>query len=383
MPVSNPLYNTVASAQITQPLMANFGTDASKQQILVARNGERISRNQFEVQVMDTVRDVEFAYWDLVFAIRDLEVARRSLGLAQDLRRNNRIQVEVGTMAPIDVLEAEAEVAVREETVILAEELIRVTEDILKRLINDPESPDFWAVSYAPIDQPSIEEIDVDVDDAVRVALSRRPILEQSRVELETRTYNVRFAKNQLMPQLDVVGSLAFNGIGGTQLVREGFAGEPSLIIPGGYGDAIDQVFGRDFREWSIGLNISYPLGNSQAVAQHAQTQVAARQQRALINSNEILIAQEVRQAARAVATNRKRIDATRVARELAQRRLEAEQKKFEVGMSTSFLIVQAQRDLSQAAANELRALIDFVKAIAQFERAKGTILDDSNIAIR
>ena len=286
---------------------------------------------------------------------------------------------------PIDVLEAQAEVAVRDETVILAEESIRVTEDILKRLINDPESPDFWSNGYAPIDQPIIEdiEIDVDLDDAVRIALSRRPILQQSRVELETRTYNVRFAKNQLMPQLDLVGSLAFNGIGGTQLVRDGFANEPSLIIPGGYGDAVDQVLGRDFRDWSIGINVSYPLGNSQAQAQHAQNQMAARQQRALINSNEILIAQEVRRAARAVATNRKRIDATRVARELAQRRLEAEQKKFEVGMSTSFLIVQAQRDLSQAAANELRALIDFVKAIAAFERAKGTILDDSNITIR
>lgn len=379
----NPLFNAVASAQITQPLMANFGTDASKQQILVARNGERISRNQFEIQVMDTVRDVEFAYWDLVFAIRDLDVARRSFGLAEDLLRNNRIQVEVGTMAPIDVLEAQAEVAVRDETVILAEELIRITEDILKRLINDPASPDFWDNSYAPSDQPIIEEFDVDVDDAVRVALSRRPVLELSRVELETRTYDVRFAKNQLMPQLDVVGSLAFNGIGGTQLIREGFAGEPSLIIPGGYGDAIDQVFGGSFRNWSIGLNVSYPLGNSQAEARHAQTQVAARQQRSLISSNEILIAQEVRRAARAVATNRKRIDATRVARDLAGRRLEAEQKKFEVGMSTSFLIVQAQRDLSQAAANELRALIDFVKAIVAFERAKGTILDDSNIAVR
>lgn len=379
----NPLYDTAALAQITQPLMANFGTDPRKQQIVVAQNNERISRGQFEIQVMNTVRDVEFAYWDLVFAIRDLEVARRSLELAQDLLRNNRIQVEVGTMAPIDVLEAQAEVAAREETVILAEESIRVTEDILKRLINDPSSANFWGSTYSPVDQPSIEEVVIDLDDAVRVALSRRPVLEQSRVELETRNYNVRFSKNQLMPQLDVVGSLAFNGIGGTQLVREDFAGTPSLIIPGGYGDAIDQVFGGDFRDWSVGLNVSYPLGNSQAEARYAQAQVSARQQQALISSNELLIAQEVRQAARAVETNRKRIDATRVARELSQRRLEAEQKKFEVGMSTSFLIVQAQRDLSQAAANELRALIDYVKAIAAFERAKGTILDRSDIAVR
>jgi len=379
----NPLYDTGLSASITQPLMANFGTDQNKQQITLAQNNERISRRQFEVQVMNTVRDVEFAYWDLVFAIRDLEVAQTSLELAQDLLRNNRIQVEVGTMAPIDVLEAEAEVAAREETVILAEEAIRITEDILKRLINDPTSSEFWDQSYNPTDQPTISTVEIDIDESVRTALTRRPVLDQSRVELETRNYNLRFSENQLKPQVDVVGSLVFNGIGGTQLVREGFAGEPSLIIPGGYGDAIDQVFGGDFRDWSLGLNVSYPLGNSQARAQHAQAQVAERQQQALINSNELLIAQEVRTAARAVQTNRKRIDATRVARDLATRRLEAEQKKFEVGMSTSFLIVQAQRDLSQAAANELRALIDFVKAIAAFERARGTILDAPNIRLR
>ena len=185
------------------------------------------------------------------------------------------------------------------------------------------------------------------------------------------------------MPQVDLVGSLAFNGIGGTQLVREDFAGPPSLVIPGGYGDAIDQVFGGDFRDWSLGLNISYPLGNSQAQALYAQAQVAARQQRAAIDSNEILIAQEVRATGRAVQTNRKRIDATRVARDLAQQRLDAELKKFQVGMSTSFFIVTAQRDLFQAAANELRALIDYVKAITAFERAQGTILDGPNITIR
>ncbi|HSF18495.1 MAG TPA: TolC family protein [Vicinamibacteria bacterium] len=379
----NPLYDAAVSGQVIQPLMQNFRLDPNKQRILVAQNSERISRHQFQVQVMDTVSNVEFAYWDLVFAFRDLEVARKSLELAQDLLRNNRIQVEVGTMAPIDVLEAEAEVAAREEAVILAEEAIRLTEDILKRLINDPESADFWANSYHPVDQPRSDEVAIDIDEAVRTALQRRPVLEQSRVELETRDYNVRYTRNQMLPQVDLVGSMAFNGIGGTQLVREDFALPPSLVIPGGYGDAVDQIFGGDFRDWSVGLSVSYPLGNSQAAAAHAQAQVAARQQRARIESDELFIAQEVRQAARAVDTNRKRIDATRVARELAVRRLEAEQKKFEVGMSTSFFIVQSQRDLSQAAANELRALIDYNKAIAAFERARGTILDRSNISVR
>jgi outer membrane protein TolC len=379
----NPLFDTALSAQITQPLMANFRNDPNRQRIIVAQNGERVSRHRFEIQVMDTVRDVELAYWDLVFSISGLEVARQSLQLAQDLLRNNRIQVEVGTMAPIDVLEAEAEVAAREESVILAEEAIRLNEDSLKRLVNDPDSDEFWSHRFVPVDQPSMDEIQVDLDEAVRVALSRRPILSASRVELETRDYNVRFRRNQMMPSVDLVGQFALNGLGGTELLREGFAGETTAVIPGGYSDALGQAFGGDFRDWSLGLNVSYPIGNSAAAAAHAQAQVSAQQQRAQIDSNEILIAQEVRQAGRAVDTNRKRIDATRVARELAERRLEAEQKKFEVGMSTSFMIVQAQRDLSQAAANELRAIIDYNKAIAAFERAKGTILDRSNVGVR
>jgi outer membrane protein TolC len=379
----NPLFSSSVSAQITQPLARNFGVDPIKQRITVAQNGERISRAAFEGQVMDVVRNVSFAYLDLVFSIRNLEVARKSLSLAQDLLRNNRIQVEVGTMAPIDVLEAEAEVAAREEAVILAEEAIKTNEDSLKSLINDPDSPEFWTTGYNPSDAPTLEDVQINIDEAVREALQRRPELQQSRIELETRDYTVRYTKNQMLPQLDAVGSFALNGIGGTQLVRSDFAGAPSTIIPGGYGDAIDQIFGGNYRDWTLGLQISYPLGNSQVVAQHAQAQVSARQQRAQISANEILVAQDVRQSARSVETNRKRIDATRVARELAQRRLEAEQKKFEVGMSTSFLIVQAQRDLAQAAANELSALIDYNKAIVAFERAKGTILDRANVSVR
>jgi len=379
----NPLFDTAVGGQITQPLMQNFRFDPRKQRIVVAQNGERISRKGFELQVMNTVRDVENAYWDLVFSIQNLEVSRKSLELAQDLLRNNRIQVEVGTMAPIDVLEAEAEVAAREEAVILAEEAIRNFDDNLKRLINDPESAEFLDVQFQPVDQPTVEELQIEIDDAVRTALQRRPVLDQARYELETRDYNVRYTRNQTMPQVDVVGSVALNGIGGNQLLRGDFAGAPVAIIPGGYGDAIDQAFGGEFHDWSVGLNVSYPLGNSQAEALHAQAQVSARQQRARVDSGQIMIAQEVRSAARAVETNRKRIDATRVARELAQRRLEAEEKKFEVGMSTSFLIVQAQRDLSQAAANELRALIDYNKAIVAFERAQGTILDRTNVSVR
>ncbi len=283
----NPLYSSALSGTITQPLAKNFGVDTNKQRITVAQNGERSSRAQFEARVMDTVRDVSFAYLNLVFSIRNLAVARQSLSLAQELLRNNRIQVEVGTMAPIDVLEAEAEVAAREEAVIVAEEAIKTNQDVLKSLVNDPDSADFWNKDYNPSDAPTMEEVQVNIDAAVTTALQRRPELQQSRIELETREYNVRYTKNQMLPQLDAVGSFALNGIGGTQLVRDNFASAPSLIIPGSYGDAVDQIFGGQFRDWTLGLQVSYPLGNSQVVAQHAQAQVSARQQRAQINENE------------------------------------------------------------------------------------------------
>jgi outer membrane protein TolC len=254
---------------------------------------------------------------------------------------------------------------------------------LLKRLINDPSSEKFWQTTVIPVDQPSDAEVEIDVDASVQTALQRRPELDQSRTELDTRGYNVRYTRNQLRPQVDIVGSLAFSGLGGNEFIRDDFAGSIVDEIPGGYTDALKQLGGRDFRDWSLGLRFSYPMGRSTESARHAQAQVEFRQQRATIESQELIVAQQVRVTARAVDTNRKRIQTTRVARELSQERLEAEEKKFEVGMSTSFFIVQAQRDLTEAAANELRALIDYNKALVEFERARGTLLDRDNISVR
>ncbi len=379
----NPQFDSGIRAQVQQPLLRNLNLNANQQRVVSANNNERVARHQFETQVMNIVRDVMVAYLDLIQSIRGLEVAERSLELAQNLLRNNRIQVEVGTMAPIDVLEAEAEVARREEAVIVSQEAIGNNEDRLKRLINDPGSADFWTTALEPTDEPIETEFEIDADESVRIALERRPELDQSRANLDTQNYNVRYTRNQTRPQVDLVGSLNYTGLGGTRFIRDEFAGAPIAEIPGGYSDALEQMFGGKFRNWSVGLQVSYPIGHSSEISQHAQAQVAFRQQRATIEGQELLIAQEVRRAARAVDTNRKRIQTTRVARELAQRRLDAEEKKFEVGMSTSFFIVQAQRDLTEAEANEVIALIDYNKALVEFQRAQGTVLDRRNITVR
>ena len=379
----NPRYRSTLNAQVTQPLLQNFRADPQRRQIVVSQNGERQAGHEFETSVLDVLRDVQNAYWDLVFAIRSHEVATQSLELAQDLLRNNQVQVEVGTMAPIDVLQAQAEAAAREEELILAEEAIRQTEDALKALIRDPDGVGFWDGEIRPVDAPSGEDYPVDTEDAIRVALQRRPELRSQRVQLDTNQYDVRFFRNQTLPQVDLVGLVQLTGVGGTQLVREGFFGPAVDTIPGGYGDALSQMSGLDYRDWRVGLSFSYPIGPNQAHASHAQAQTDLTRQREAVRQQEVLIAQEVRTAVRQVETNRRRIDASRVARELQEASLDAEQKKFEVGMTTSYFIVQAQRDLAQARANELQAIIDYNKAIVAVERAQGTLAERSRVTVR
>ncbi len=379
----NPRYRSLLTASVTQPLLQNRSTDTQRRQIFVSQNGERQAGHDFETAVLDVLRDVQNAYWDLVFARQSHEVAVQSLELARDLLRNNQVQVEVGTMAPIDVLQAEAEVAAREEALILAEDAIRQTEDALKVLIRDPDAMGFWDGEIAPADAPTVDEYEVDADAATQLALQRRPEVRSQRVQLDSNEYDVRFFRNQTMPQVDLVGSAQLTGVGGTELVREGFFGQTLETIPGGYTDALQQLGGLDYRDWLVGIEFSYPIGPNAAHAQHAQAQVDVDRQRQTIRQQELVIAQEVRNAVRQVQTNRRRIDASRVARELEEERLDAEQKKFEVGMTTSYFIVQAQRDLAQARANELQAIIDYAKAIVAVERAQGTLAERSSVTIR
>jgi len=380
----NPSFSSNLTANITQPLIRNLQLTGTKQQLVIAQNGERVSRHQFQAQVIDVIQRVANAYVDLSFALRDYEVSQKSLQLAKDLLNNNRIQVEVGTMAPIDVLQAEAEVAQREEAVIVAEALIRRAEDSLKMLINDPESPDFWGSSIRPIDPPQLDDSPIDWEAAVKSALSKRPELMQAQINLDTANFNIRYTKNQLRPQVDLFGAVSYSGLGGTQIIRnQALLGDTTRTIPGGYADALDQIASGAYRDWQVGITFDYPLGNSQADAANAKAQIEYRQQRAGLTNLELQIAQEVRDTARSVDTGRKRVDATRVSRELAAKRLEAEQKKFAVGMSTNFFVVQAQRDLSQAEANELRAMVDYYRAYVSFRRARGTLIEDVNVEVK
>ncbi len=371
----SPSLSSTFSLNFTQPLLRNFGIDDTRQQVLVSRKNREISDVQLQQTVAITTRSVKNAYWDLVYALDNLAVQQESLGLAQRSLKENRARVEIGTMAPIDIIQAEAEVAQREESVILAEASIGRAEDRLRALVYDPSSPDFWTMKLQPSDRATFAPIPVDPDGAVRSALDKRTDLMQTRKQVESNEVNVRFYRNQTLPGINAVLDYSALGRGGTQFQREsGFPpGDilPNSIVQTSFGSALADAFGADFPTWQFAIQFNYPLGTSDAEANLARTRLQISQQQKQLNAQELQVATQLRDLARSVQTNGKRVEATRAARALAEKRLESEEKKFQAGMTSSFFVVQAQRDLNQARNNELQAVIDHLKSGVDFETAQ------------
>jgi outer membrane protein len=357
---------------VVQPLLRNFKFDTIKQQLFQSRKNREIADVDLRQTVALTSQTVRLAYWDYVYAINALKVAQQTLDLAQESLRNTRSRVEIGTLAPIDIVQAESEVASREEAVILAEAQIGQAEDQLRSLIYDPKEPDFFNIRLEPTDQAPFVVQEVDVTAAVQNALRDRTDLVAARKRLEITDYNVRYFRNQALPFLDARLDYNSTGLGGTQLVRDPNSPEfpPPVIgeINRSYSDVIADIFGFNFPTWRLSLNVTYPIGNSNADASLARTRVEKTQAETSLRQLELTIATQVRDAGRQLVANAKRVEATRAASLLAERRLEAEEKKFAAGMSTSFEVFQAQRDLALARSNQLRAVLDYTQSQVTFE---------------
>jgi outer membrane protein TolC len=338
---------------------------------------------QLRATITNTLADVRNAYWDYVYAVDQLQVARRSLELARKLLEDNRIRVEVGTLAPIDVVQAEAEVASRLQEEAQGEAQARTGELALKRLIVAGAGDPRWRAQIRPVDRPPLGPTPIDLDGALRRALDARLDLAESRKQLQANDLSLRLLGNQRLPAADVSASYGLQGIGGARLVRDGnLGGQVVETIPGGYNDALRLLRNRDFPQWNLALNLSYPIGASLADANYARAQITVRQTQAQIRALELQVATDVTNAALLVESNQKRVDAARAARGLAQRRLEAETSKFEVGLSTNFFVVQAQRDLAQAENIELRTRLDYQKSIVNFDRVQQTSLATAGISV-
>jgi outer membrane protein TolC len=368
----NPQLDSAITASYTQPLLRDLTIDSARQQVLVSEKRVEVADLQLQQTLTQTSRLVRNAYFDLVGAIAGLDVAQQSLDLARQSLRNNQRRVEVGTMAPIDIVQAEAEVAANEESVILAEGQIRSAEDRLRTLVMNPSQPDFWTTRLEPSEQPTLTPQPVDVDAAVRNALANRTDIAQQRKALEQIGINERYYSNQRLPALDLTGSYNLVGTAGTQreFQFDATTGIPTVLNESqrSFSKALADVFGNDFRTWSVQLNISYPLGRSVADAALAQSRIARQQQATALQDLETQVVAAVREAGRQVMTNLKRVESTRKARELAEQSLQAEEKRLAVGLSDTFRLFQAQRDLSRQKVNELNAVIAYNRALIDFE---------------
>jgi len=368
----NPAFNTNLNATITQPLLRDFWIDGTRQQLKVTAINREISDIQLRGTLATTVANVRNAYWELVFSVQAVDVANGSLDLADKLVQDNRARVEVGTMAPLDVVQSEAEAATRRQALAQAEATMSTSELALKRLIVNGTDDPLWRSTLTPIDRPEFRSEPLDVETAVRTALQSRTDLEQARKTLDSNDITMKFLRNQKLPALDVVGNYGAQGLGGTQYIRGGLGSTQVLnTIPGGYGDAWRTLTGRDYPTWNFQVNFSYPLGGSAADAVYARSRVQRNQTAAQLKALELQVATDVTNAALQAESSLKSYEAATVARSLAETRLSAEQSRFEVGLSTNFFVVQAQRDLATAQNSELRALLNYRKAIVDFGRVQ------------
>jgi len=368
----NPSYTANFASTFTQPLLRGFRIDGVRPQLQVTAINRDISEIQVRSTLATTVADVRNAYWELLFALQALDVARGSLDLAEKLVEDNRARVEVGTMAPLDVVQSEAEAATRRQTVAQAEATLGTAQLSLKRLIVSGTDDPLWRSTITPIDRPEFRPEPLDVEGAVQRAFATRTDLEQARRTIDSNDVTIKFLSNQTMPAVDFVANWGAQGLGGTAFIREGGLGSPVVgTIPGGYNNAWNTLTDRRFPNWNVQLNMSYPLGGSSQDANYARARVQRNQSAAQLRALELQVATDVTNAALQVDSGLKRYEASVVARDLAQTRLSAEQSRFEVGLSTNFFVVQAQRDLATSQNAELRALLDYRRALVDYARVQ------------
>jgi len=371
----NPAYNNNFALTLTQPLLRGFLIDNNRQQLIVTALNRDASEIQLRGTIATTLANVRNAYWELVFAIQALDVARGSLDLASKLVADNRARVEVGALAPLDVVQAQAEEATRQQALAQADAQERTSALALKRLIVSGTDDPLWNAEINPVDRPTFMPEPLDVQGAVRRALDNRTDLQVARKTIESNDVTLRYMRNLTLPALDLTAMYGAAGLGGTQFLRTG-SGVTSQItgtVPGGYSDAWRTLTGQQFPTWNLAVNFSYPLGASAQDAQVARARVQVNQSAAQLRALELQVATDVTNAALQVQSGLTRYQAASVARDLAQQRLDAEQSRFDVGLSTNFLVVQAQRDLATAQNTELRALLDYRKALVDYERLQET----------
>ena len=368
----NPLLTSGLSLTLSQPLVRDLSIDAARQQLQTSQINRDIAGTRLRESLVHTTAGVKSAYWNLVSAIANVDARTSALSLAQELVRVNKAKVDVGQSPPLDLVSAQAEVAADEEQLIVAQTAVKQSEDRLRVLIFDPTERDSWNVAIVPIDSPPVATITPDLNAAVTRALAERADLSRAKKDIDNAQVAEKYASNQKLPDVRFNLSYAASGLGGTQVMRDTSAGFPGIVVGPGtitsFGTVLNQLFSSNYPTWTAGVSVTYPLGQSSEEANHARAKVERQQAAERLKSSEGRAILQVRDAGWKIDMNARRIATTRASRELAEQRLDAEQKRFEVGLSTSFFVIQAQRDLAQAKANELGAVLAYDLALVDFE---------------
>lgn len=353
---SNFTFTGTAVLTLTQPLLRNGWLGANTARIRIAREGRSMARAALAQQVIATISAVQNAYYELVFAHEDHRAKQEDLDRARALLAENRQRVAIGVLSRLDVTQAEAGVAQREETVLIAAQSIKQQENALKRFISQ-DLQEFHGQTLVPIGPPPVELIELDVARRIATGLEHRADFRQAQHAVERQGILLRYQRNQLWPQIDLEGSYGYNGVGGS------------------FGAWADDVGSGDSPEWSVGVVVTVPLGNRQARADYHTARL--EQERLLLELKRLeqTIVVEVDNAVGQVATNLKRLDATAAARRLAEESLRAEEERLRAGTSTSFLVLQAQAQLAEARAAEIRARADYNQSLVELARVEGTTL--------
>ncbi|MCU1337255.1 MAG: TolC family protein [Bryobacterales bacterium] len=391
----NPNFQSSLLLQGTQPLLQGFGIAYNTRNIRIAKNNLRLTDYQFELELNTTLNTVIGTYWNLVSAALAVTVAQQTLDQAQRLLNDNKKQLEIGTMAPLDVLQAQQQVSTSETNLITAQTAVEQFEVNLKSLIsrNGLANTAIADVHIIPTDRitvPDVEPIQP-VQDVVATALDHRPELAQQRIQVENSRINVSAAHNALLPQLNLVGSVSnpaaggpintINNINPQTLQPIQRVGVPPDLL-GGYSNILRQLFGVPTVNYSIGFQVNIPIRNRSAQAAYAQQDLQLRQSELGIQKEVNQIRMDVQNGLIAVKNARARYQAAATASAVSQQVLEAEQKKYELGASTSYAVVQHQTDLANARQAEVAALTAYAQSKLQLDLATGTILENNNIVI-
>ena len=381
----NPSWVGQLRYSVSQHLLRNWGRLPNDHLIRIAQNNQKISESQFEQQMMDLVAQGQNAYWDYVFSIEDIKLKNRSLQLAQKTLEENQQRVDVGMLAPIDVVQAESQVATMQDALVVSTYTSAQQEDQLKKIITNRPDPGLVLAKLSPSEslrRPAGTDT-VPVTQAIQIALENRPEMKQARLAINNAQIDTDFTKNQLLPALDINASYAQNGLGGVLRLKSALGANTTAgIIPGGLADALSQVFGFNYNTYSFGFSLQVPLSNKSAKSDYDRALGAKQLSLAQLNLQAQQIALDVRNAMNQVEMNRAHIQSAQKARELVAQTLDAEQKKFELGVSTLFFVLQQQTNLAAAETNEIQALVNYAKALVTLDRATGQTLTHNNIEI-